>query len=605
MRRTARAFAGWMALAGLCLAAVAAGATEATKYTVSLADTAQHRVLVRIDIPAGAVERDLQLPVWNAVYQIRDFSQHINWVRAKSGTGQTLAIRKMDKSRWHIEGAAQGAEIEYELFADDAGPFGAQLNSHHAFLNLAEVLMYPVEARGAPVTVHFDGLPAGWKIATAMTAAGGSDFSAENYDRMVDSPVEAGTFQESDFDDAGIHYRVVVDADAADYDMAKIVAMLRSMTAAAVSWMNDRPMSGYMFLYHFPRGPGGGGMEHAYCTAIDIPAARLSENPESLASVSAHEFFHLWNVKRIRPQSLEPVDYTRENYTPALWFSEGVTTTAGNFILQRAGLADEAKFLADLAGQIEELEQRPAHLTQSAEESSLDTWLERYDYYRSPERSISYYNKGNLLGLMLDLEVREASNGKASLREVLQWMNQNYAQKGKSFPDSDGVREAAETVSGGRLRWFFQKYVAGLEEIPWNEFLKTVGLRLDEQRVTVGDPEFVSGRRTGAAPVVLSVSPDSEAAHAGLQAGDSILEFNGRQVGPDFRRQVGALQPGDVVKLHVRTARGEEHELQWKAGSRQEVRYQVKDLENVSAQQRARRAAWLKGEAETQGEARP
>ena len=266
--------------------------------------------------------------------------------------------------------------------------------------------MYPVDARTSPVEISFTDLPTGWRIATALSHVG-DGFAAQDYDRLVDSPVEIGVFQESDFDQGGGHYRVVVDADPADYDMQKIVATLRSLVAAATAWMDDQPFQTYLFLYHFPRGPAGGGMEHAYSTAIDISASRLAENPLSLGDVTAHEFFHLWNVKRIRPQSLEPIDYTKENYTRALWFSEGVTTTAGNIIRLRAGLLDEARYLKEMADEIAELQRRPAHLTQSAEESSLDAWLEKYDYYRLPTRSISYYNKGYLLGVLLDLQVRE------------------------------------------------------------------------------------------------------------------------------------------------------------------------------------------------------
>ena len=175
-------------------------------------------------------------------------------------------------------------------------------------------------------------------------------------------------------------------------------------------------------------------MEHAYSTAIDISASRLAENALALGDVTAHEFFHLWNVKRIRPQPLEPVDYTRENYTRALWFSEGATTTAGNIIRMRAGLLDEARYLKGLADEIAELQRRPAHLTQSAEESSLDAWFEKYDYYRLPTRSVSYYNKGYLLGVLLDLQVREDSHGSASIREIFHWMNDNYAARASSFP---------------------------------------------------------------------------------------------------------------------------------------------------------------------------
>ena len=275
---------------------------------------------------------------------------------------------------------------------------------------------------------------------------------------------------------------MIVDAEPGDYDMQMLTAKLHKIVASATTWMDDRPFEEYMFFYHFPHGPAGGGMEHAYSTAIALNADVLSRAPEALESVSAHEFFHLWNVKRIRPQSLEPVDYTKENFTRALWFSEGCTSTAADFIVLRAGLLEERQFEQDLAAGIGELERRPAHLTQSAEESSIDAWLEGDSYYRRPERSISYYNKGELLGIVLDLAIREASHGHASLREVFQWMNQNYAKKGRFFADSQGVREAAEAVSHADLSWFFEKYVAGDEEIPWNDFFRAVGLRLNEGR---------------------------------------------------------------------------------------------------------------------------
>src|SRR2546430_8495655 len=168
-------------------------------------------------------------------------------------------------------------------------------------------------------------------------------------------------------------------------------------------------------------------MEHAYSTAIEVNAQVLTDNPLAFADVTAHEFFHLWNVKRIRPQSLEPVDYTKENYTPALWFSEGVDTTAAECIELRAGLLDERHFLDQLGQEITELENRPAHLTQSAEQSSLDAWLEKYPRYGLPVRSISYYNKGKLLGVLLDLAVRDASYDQASLRELFRSMDEQYA----------------------------------------------------------------------------------------------------------------------------------------------------------------------------------
>jgi len=583
----------------LILATALAPSYAVTDYTISLVHPEQHLVEVQIQLPEGSSQRELQLPVWNALYQVRDFAQYVNWVRAKDRAGRPLTVHALDKSRWQISGAEGGAVVEYEIYVDSFGPFGAQLTPHHAFFNLAQILLYPVAARSEPMVVRFTQLPQGWHVATPLTPSPNGGFSAENYDRLVDSPVEMGRFQESDFDQDGGHYRVVVDAEPSDYDVEKIDAMLHKIVAAATSWMADRPFDIYMFLYHFPRGPAGGGMEHSYSTAIDVNADVLSRSPEVLASVTTHEFFHLWNVKRIRPQTLEPVDYTKENYTRALWFSEGCTSTAADIIQLRSGLLDESQFERQLSSGIAELERRPAHLTQSAEDSSLDAWLEGNAYYRRPERSISYYNKGELLGIMLDLTVREASHGQASLREVFQWMNQNYAKKGRFFPDSDGVREAAEAVSHADLGWFFAKYVAGTEEIPWNDFFRGVGLHLVEGKNTAADAGFVASRNFDGPMIVESVTAVGEAERAGLRAGDTILEINGKIAGQESSEEVTGLAAGDTITVRVRNRGGAERELKWKVGGREEITYELKDLENISVEQRARRTAWLKGEAQT------
>jgi predicted metalloprotease with PDZ domain len=588
----------WMCVSAVSLNAQNPNPTE-LRYTISLAGYQDHLVHVQMELPRGAATRRVQLPVWNALYQVRDFSQFITWVRAK-GTSSALDVKPIDKSSWEIDGTQEGATVEYEIAAQLAGPYGAQLDTTHAFFNFAEILLYLPDAREAKTRVRFVSVPSGWKIATAL-AREGDALTAENYDRLVDSPVEIGTFKEADFDDSGGHYRVIVDADPADYDLQKIVASLRRIVAGATSWMNDRPFHTYVFFYHFPRGPGGGGMEHAYGTAIEINAQSVKDRPEMLNGVTAHEFFHLWNVKRIRPQSLEPIDYTKENYTRALWFSEGVTSTVESIILFRAGLLDEAGLLRKLGEQITELESRPAHMTQSAEVSSLDAWLEKYPFYREAGRSISYYNKGELLGAMLDLQVRDASHGKASLRDVFQWMNKNYAQRGKFFADSGGVREAAEAVAHTDLSTFFAKYVAGEDEIPWDEFLKTVGLRVVTRRSTVADTGFAAVHNFDAVPAVIRVHSGSEAERAGLVTGDEILMFNGRSVASDFERRIGELRAGDLIRLRIRR-HGIEHEIQWKTGAREEVEFELKDVDNVTTQQRARRAAWLRGEAQLTGD---
>jgi predicted metalloprotease with PDZ domain len=567
-------------------------------YTITLDGADRHLLEVKMVLGEGPESRELQMPVWNALYQIRDFAQYVNWIRAKDRGGRVLAVRELNPGRWRLAGARGGAVVEYQIFADSFGPFGAQFNAQHGFFNLAQVLMYSEDGRHGAMTVGFSSLPEGWRVATPLKTASGGRFTAENYDRLADSPVELGTFEEADFEEGGARYRVVVDAQAGDYDMGKIVAMLHKTVESATRWMDDRPFDGYMFLYHFPRGPAGGGMEHAFSTAIDVNAEVVTQAPEALASVTAHEFFHLWNVKRIRPQGLEPVDYTKENYTRALWFSEGCTSTAADFIELRGGMIDERQFERRISAGITEWENRPAHRTQSAEQSSLDAWLEGEAYYRRAERSVSYYNIGELLGIILDLRLREASRGSASLRELFRWMNENYAKKGIPFPETAGVREAGEAVSHADLSSFFEKYVQGTEEIPWDDFFRGVGLRVEESGNTIADAGMVASRNFDGPMTVSQVAAGGGAERAGLQVGDVILEINGKNVGQEAADSVNGLAAGEDVTVKVRGRRGGERELKWKVGSREEMSYELRDLDAVTPEQRGRRMAWLKGEAQ-------
>jgi predicted metalloprotease with PDZ domain len=286
------------------------------------------------------------------------------------------------------------------------------------------------------------------------------------------------------------------------------------------------------------------------------------------------------------------VDYTKENYTPALWFSEGVDTSAAEYIELRAGLLDEPHYLTQLGQEITELEDRPAHTAQSAEQSSLDAWLEKYPRYGLPERSISYYNKGELLGVLLDLEMRDASHDQAGLRELFRSMNEQYAKQGKFFADSGAVREAAEALSHAKLREFFQKYVSGVEEIPWDTFFAPVGLRVNRVQAVFADPGFEAVQKFDQSPVVAQVQPNSEASRAGLKSQDEILRINGQLTGRDFEKQMANLAPGETMTVLV-MREGTQRKLQWKLASREQTIFQVADLPKVTAEQKAHRAAWL------------
>lgn len=576
-----------------------AAASPPVDFSVSLGEARAHLVRVRMQLAGTAAERDIQLPVWNALYQIRDFAQYVRYVRATDAKGRALPVRKLDKTTWRISGAEAGALVEYLVYADVPGPYGLQVNNQHAFFNLAQLLMYPVDSRDSAMTVTFTDLPAGWTIATPLAALDERrhTYTARTYDRLVDGPVDIGQLERASFDQDGARYHVVVDAERGDYDIRAIVEMAKKLTRSTVEWMGERPFTEYTFFYHFPHGPGSGGMEHAYATAIDLNAERLRDDPFGLPGLTAHEFFHLWNVKRLRPASLEPIDYTKEQYTRTLWFSEGFTSTVGELMLARTGYYNERMFLESLAHEIRALQLRPAHLTQSAEDSSLDTWFDKYPQYRLPDRSISYYNKGEILGVLLDLALREATGGRKSLRELFQHMNAKYAHEGRPFPDLAGVREAAEAISGKDFGWFFDRYVSGLEELPYDRMFATVGLRLERRSVTVPNVGFTAVRNFDQPPVVVVLEEGSEAQRAGLEQGDQIVAVNGRTLTGDLDARLLELRVGDAVKLRAVGRKGS-REIKVTLGGQAQDTYSFAELERVTPQQRARRAAWLRGEAE-------
>jgi predicted metalloprotease with PDZ domain len=357
--------------------------------------------------------------------------------------------------------------------------------------------------------------------------------------------------------------------------------------------MKDRPYETYTFIYHFPRGPAGGGMEHAYSTAIDHSARDL-QDLKGLESTSAHEFFHLWNVKRIRPQSLEPIDYSRENYTRALWFSEGVTSTVADLAMVKSGLFTSSDFLQHLAQGITVLQARPAHLTQSVEESSLDAWLEKYPDYRAVDRSISYYNKGELVGMLLDLQMREDSHARYSLRDLFQALNRDYAKQGKFFPDSDGVRDEAQKLTGTDLHSFFDQYVAGTAELPYERLFTTVGLSLKQENRMAADPGF-SAARNFSGPLMIEEVYGDQARNAGFREGDEVVSVDGSAPGRAFDRQFANSKPGQKVRIGI-SSRGVRKDVDLTLGERAVNIYVLEESPQATTEQLARRKAWLASE---------
>jgi len=556
------------------------------RYQVSLLHPEQHLFHVIVEVPSVNDHVDLQMAAWDALYEIRDFSSHVQRVTA-SIDGRDVPIEKLDKLTWRVQ-ASGTVKVSYDTFWDDPGPFSSQLNSEHAFINPAMVLLYVSGRRAEPCLMTLTEIPLEWRVATSAfqqarplgSRNGAWDVKAPSYDALSDSPIEISHFEEFTLRDLTPPVHVVIHGD--DWKKRDVETALRKICAYEIKLMDGAPYSEYTFIFHIGKAANGsgGGMEHANSTAINIPSGSL------LPNVSAHEFFHLWNVKRIRPASLEPLDRTREMYTRSLWFAEGVTNTFSSYALVRTGLWSKQEFLQDLSQQITELESRPAEQWQSAEQSSLDAWLEKYALYNQPQRSVSYYTKGQVLGFLLDIVLRDRTDNQRSLDDLLRAMNTDFAREGKFYRDSVDIRLESEKLTGGSLADFFDNYVASANPLPYQNLLARAGLELrthESVRATLG---FLPQREPAAPWTVAAVDADGLAAKSGLQAGDEILRWNNGDVPRRPERWAAQQKPGDVLRLRIR--RGEKEEsLEIHLSELHEKFFQVAETSN--ADERARR----------------
>jgi predicted metalloprotease with PDZ domain len=543
-------------------------------------------------IPNVVKEVTVQMAAWNALYQIRDFSSHVQNVTALAGT-EISSIEKLDKQSWRVTGKGTIA-IRYDIYWDEIGPFASQLNGEHAFINPAMILMYVPDRRSEETVLEMPDIPYEWQVASPSLAgllqvsrARVFTMMAKTYDELADGPIEIGKFQEFDLPGVSPHVDVVIHGD--NWKKKRVEEDLKRICQYELKLMGGAPFERYTFILHFGKGTGGGGMEHANSTAIGV------HSDEYLPGVAAHEFFHLWNVKRIRPASLDPVDYTKEQYTRALWFAEGVTNTYGSYTLVRSGIWSKEQFYADLGEQITELEGRPANRWQSAEQSSLDAWLEKYPLYNQPEFSVSYYTKGQVLGDLLDILIRDRTGNAKSLDDVLRLMNTNFAKREKTYRDSLDVQLTAETIGGGSFEEFFRKYVAGTDPLPYQQILALAGLALrtvERRRPALG---FFAEHDPSGPFVVSTVDSEGPAAQAGLRAGDVILNWNGGEAPGRVEHWLQEQKAGDLLKLRVRRE-DKEISLDFRLGENKETLYEVMEVSHAGEKARHIREGMLRGE---------
>ena len=595
-------------------------------FTVSMPKPHTHMLDVEVRIKHGAGEQIakeivLVMPVWTpGSYLIREFERHVQDFSATDSSGQSLKWEKINKNSWRIvTNGAHDWRASYRVYANELSVRTSEVNSEHAFWNNAGLLMYPDGLLNAPSTLHVLA-PQPWKVATGLPPVPGqrNTFRAENFDVLYDSPVEASNFKTLSFEVKGVPHRIVIDGEG-NYEPVKMREDVKKIVETEVGLMGGEiPYHDYTFILHL-RSNTGGGLEHLNSTALGYqrfgfgpepregsegvnsagPGAPPLRTYRGFLSLVAHEFFHLWNVKRIRPDALGPFDYTKENHTKLLWVAEGITDYYARLVLRRAGLISEKEFLAETAKAFQTLQNTPGRLVMTAEEASFDTWIK---YYRQDENSVNsqvdYYDKGAILGLLLDLEIRRQSKGTRSLDDVMRYLYAEFYQKDRNYTPEDFQR-VCELMAGSSLEQFFAKYVRGREELDYDSALVAAGLRLDQsaaadsskaiERPYLGAELAQEGERL----LVKKVYAGAPAYEQGLNTGDQIVAFNNMRATKEFfDERIAERHPGDLVTLTIFRA-DDLSTLLIKLGGRMDAAYRILPVDKPSDEQQRIYQAWL------------
>src|SRR2546427_2759226 len=526
-------------------------------YRLGMSHPSSHLFEVTIEIGLAADTKtnslDFQMPKWSpGRYAVFDFAKNVQEVQAAAGicppnSRCDMAMRpvtRVDDQTWRVPFMnSSSLTITYKVFANDLSGTFSQLDARHANFNGGCVFMYVVNHKQDPVSLSINA-PKSWHIVNGRTESKDkTEFQFPNWDIMIDTPTEiAPDWTEDNFKVDGKTYHVVVHSLGNEGGKRPaLVAAIEKIVRAETAMWGAPEFDSYTFLIHFAAdGHSGDGMEHLTSTQVILPAALADPGMyEEALDAIAHEFFHVWNVKRLRPIELGPWDFTRPANTRGLWIAEGITNYYGHLMQRRAGLWDDAKFLSTLSGQITEVENAPGSRLMSAEESSLSApFLDDAVHAQQTNltnTSISYYPKGEVLGLVLDLLIRGKTEGKASLDDVMRRMydefyvqspNATYYLRGRGYRNEDFERMVSE-VAGADMSDFFRRYVRGVDSPPYDEAFAEVGLRLVRERrqpVALGITFDDSNSINITIADILSNSPAQE---AGLRVGDTIVSFGG------------------------------------------------------------------------------
>ncbi|HET6648220.1 MAG TPA: PDZ domain-containing protein [Pyrinomonadaceae bacterium] len=577
-------------------------------FIVSMLKPHTHMLEVEVRVkraPAVAAPSSevLVMPVWTpGSYLVREFARHVQDFAAVDAGGAALQWEKINKNSWRI--ATNGSrdwKANYRVYANELSARTNQLNSDHAFWNNAALLMHLEGQLNLPSTLQILA-PEPWRVATALPAIPGprNTFRAENFDILYDSPVEVGSFKTLSFDVKGVPHRIVIDGEG-NYEPDRMRRDVQKIVEASVELMGGEvPYKDYTFFLHL-RATGGDGIEHLNSTSLSF--GRFNFKPESsyrnFLTLVAHEYYHLWNVKRLRPDALGPFDYTKENYTKLLWVAEGITSYYENMILRRAGLMTDKELLAVTAQSFQDLQKTPGRRVMTAEEASFDSWIK---FYRRDANSInsqvSYYDKGAIIGLLLDLEIRKLSKGTKSLDDVMRHLYTEFYKKDRNYTPPD-FQKVSELMAGASLEAFFAKYIRGREELDYNASLAAAGLRLDTTGVS-GTQKPVEKAYLGAdlaqegdRLVVSRVYAGSPAYEQGLNTGDQIVALDNRRVTREFfAARLAEKKPGDLANLTIFRF-DDLSSLPLRLGGTIDAPYRIVAVDNPTAEQKQIYQSWL------------
>ena len=544
----------------------------------------------------GPTYIDIKMPVWTpGSYLIREYAKNVEAFTATAG-GKPVRSEKIRKNAWRVYSADDNLTIRYRVYANELTVRTSFVDADHGYVTPASMFMYHDALKSQPLRVVVQPYKAWKNVATGLKPVAGASYTYEapDYDILVDSPIEIGNHKTFTFTAANVPHTVAMFGDVA-YDEQRLAADYKRVCETAATVVGEHPCQDYTFIvHHIPQ--GGGGLEHLNSTTLETNrnAYATEANYKGFLTLVAHEYFHLWNVKRIRPVALGPFDYENENYTHMLWLSEGCTSFYEDYILRRAGFHTPETYIGIVGNDITGIENQPGVRVQSAAESSWDAWIKGYrPNENSSNTTISYYSKGSVLGTLLNLSILAGSNGERTMDDLMRYLYDEYYKKQKRGFSDEEFQRAAEQIAGRKLDNFFNIAVNSADPIDYNTYFEPVGLQLNNVAGKTQDgflgaaTTVVNGKAT-----VSGVRRGSAAYTDGLNVGDEIISVDDVRVGDDLLRLIANRRVGETLKVRV-NRNGLLRELPITLTQNPLVSYRLQPVANPTAEQKALYNKWL------------